>query len=112
MNTINQYKLYEQAHRLSYVFHDLPPLIQPEVNINGTSCDELVEQVLAVRSALQEVDKAMARAMPHGRDWQVTGGDQLAGIARAAWLQRRMIIDEMTTELEILAQSIAEQRRP
>lgn len=42
----------------------------PQVNNNGTSKKDLMEQLIAVAHAGREMQKALSNAAPHGRDYQ------------------------------------------
>lgn len=44
--------------------------INPRVNLNGTSRAALIEQATAVIEAATALEKALAEASPHGRDYQ------------------------------------------
>ncbi len=44
----------------------------PTVNLNGTSQRELVDQACAVINKLADLRGALARAAPHGWDYQIT----------------------------------------
>ena len=46
-----------------------------KVNLNGTSKDELLEQYRRVAEACRELKEALARATPHGRDFQLNEED-------------------------------------
>lgn len=110
MNALRQQELYHAAHKILDI-GELAPLVVPGVNINGTSANELVQQLIDVVKAIDILDEAFARANPHGRDFQISGGDKLAEIARAAWRQRRLLLAMMREEIHLLATSISEQGR-
>lgn len=74
-------------------------LVQPIVNLNGSTRKQLVEQQLAVIDALNETLSAMAEAMPHGRDYQ-TQAPGTYQAARDAYLDRRAEIVKLRDELE------------
>lgn len=109
MNALTQHKLYELAHELDGL-KNFTPLIVPQVNINGTSAEALVDQQRIVLHNLDHLLHSMGEAMPHGRDWQtVEGGEKLADICRAAWLQRRMMLEILRREIETYAIAILDQ---
>lgn len=73
-------------------------LVLPQISINGTSRESLVNQQREVIEALDSVVAKMAEAMPHGRDYQHRPAEY-AG-ARDAWCERLMAVvifkDEIT----------------
>ena len=73
------------------------PLIQPQVNLNGTSREELVRQLQEVTEKLDAVIRAMAQAQPHGRDYQLRP-DEFAH-AQWAWADRWQVLEELHAEL-------------
>jgi len=79
-------------------------LVPPQININGTSRRELVQQQLDVLRTLRALQQAMVDAMPNGRDYQIRPSE--APAARAAWMDRIAIIYEMTQEIEKHAMAI------
>ena len=48
-----------------------PIICRPKVNINGSSCRELVNQRLEVLRLLDSTAVALAKIAPHGRDYQL-----------------------------------------
>jgi len=50
-------------------------LIQPNVNINGDTEEELLLQMLEAKRALLLAVELMKRALPHGRNYQWLGGN-------------------------------------
>lgn len=110
MNALTQHQLYELAHAIDRL-PPFTPLVPPEVNLNGTSIDELLDQQMQVIKDLDALMEAMAQASPHGRDYQTSGGDKLYAIARAAWLHRRLLLETLRKEIEAYAMAIADQRR-
>jgi hypothetical protein len=81
-------------------------LVVPLVNINGSSAQSLVDDMIAVINALRDAEKALAIAMPHGRDYRDFDDWRLA---RDAWHDRRNAIAAMMSELEEYAYAIAQQ---
>ena len=47
-----------------------PSVIAPVVNLNGTSVNELLEQIQTAAFAVQTAYQALQLAAPHGRDYQ------------------------------------------
>ena len=73
-------------------------LAVPTVHLNGTSRRELMEQICAAMTALQEAEAALRRASPHGRDYYPQGEHALARAQsdHTARLERlRSIYDEL-----------------
>jgi predicted GNAT superfamily acetyltransferase len=71
--------------------------VLPQTSINGTSVDALVEQQAAVITALCQVERRMAAAMPHGRDYQYRPAEYPQ--ARDAWIARMQAIAQLKQEL-------------
>ena len=81
-----------------------PPLVKPQININGTSKDELLRQQSDVVRAYRALSEALADAAPHGRDYQLRPAEYAA--AREAWMERSMTIFAMRKEIEKHAEEI------
>jgi len=73
----------------------------PKVNLNGTSAKALTAQVVAVREALEALDKALAEASPHGRDYQLQPEVDLAE-ARGFHAANRAYVSEMADAYGVL----------
>jgi hypothetical protein len=76
-------------------------LMNPTVNINGTSRESLVADRRAVADSLMEVMKALVNTKPHMRDYQ-----PLAFTARQAyetdlgiWTERFAMLDKLRNEV-------------
>ena len=82
------------------------PLIQPLVNLNGTTRRALCEQQHEVLRALDDVIEAMSKAMPHGRDYQPD--PPKFSEAREAWEQRLKLVTLLRAELQIHAMKMHE----
>lgn len=80
----------------------------PQVNNNGTSKKDLMEQLIAVNHAGREMEKALSDAAPHGRDYQTLkpGAFQMA---RKQWEDRAERIHSVMKEIEELAMAIQDQ---
>lgn len=89
---------------------NLRPLIEPRVNLNGTSKESLVSQYTKVMRKLDDTLGLMGEAMPHGRDFQTMNNPEFhAEKAREAWRERMQLIRELRNEIEKLAISINNQ---
>lgn len=68
----------------------------PRINLNGTSREELIEQQKAVMQAADELYRALAKAQPHGRDYQ-TGEDSVEAYKAAVkgWNVLRLMVSEI-----------------
>ena len=55
----------------------MKPLVPPQINLNGTSREALVEQQADVVTALATLLKAMSYAFPNGRDYQLVRCEML-----------------------------------
>jgi hypothetical protein len=84
----------------------MTPLVQPQININGTKREQLVEQQLEVLHAFRRLEEAMAAANPNGRDYQLRPAEFKA--ASEAWAERRKIIRDLHKELSEHAIKISE----
>ncbi len=84
----------------------MKPLILPQVNLNGTSREALVEQQMDVLRALQETMKKMLEANPHGRDYQFRPEEYER--AKSAWLDRMELLGKLHEEIEMHALAIHE----
>jgi hypothetical protein len=67
------------------------------VHVNGTSREELQDQLRAVCDALYKVVAAMERAAPNARDYYPLGNDAFRQ-AVAQDMQRRNLIQDMRKE--------------
>lgn len=74
------------------------PLVTPQINLNGTSRDALLNQQCKVLSAFDKLREAMSEAAPHGRDYQLKLAEY--DDARAAWLERIEMLDAMRRQIE------------
>ena len=84
--------------------------VSPIVNMNGTSQEVLLEQVMAAKEAVAIAMKALAEAIPHGRDYQ-TAPDGAYTVARGQHKVRYGKLVDVYEELEAIAVDIYEQRR-
>ena len=80
------------------------PLVLPQINLNGTSKQQLVEQQLDVAAKLRHLLKAMGAAAPHGRDYQFRPAEYRT--AGTAWAERAAVIYDMLKEVEAHALAI------
>jgi len=84
----------------------MKPLVLPQVSLNGTSRNVLVEQQCDVMQALEKLRDAMSEAAPNGRDYQFRPAEFAP--ARDAWDERMKIIHDMRKEIEAHAIAIQE----
>jgi hypothetical protein len=84
------------------------PLILPQINLNGTSRNQLVEQQCDVMTALRALYKAMGEAAPNGRDYQFRPAEFTT--ARDAWDERMTAVELMRREIEAHAIAIQESK--
>jgi hypothetical protein len=80
----------------------------PRVHLNGTSREELLNQLSEAHHALMEALGAMGRAAPHGRDYYVIS-DEAIHQAGAQHRARCAKMVEVLEELELIAQGIIAQ---
>ncbi len=83
-------------------------LVYPVVNMNGTSRDSLLENLLKTTSILQVAIDRLRECMPHGRDYQ-TVDSKLYGKARDQHIKRIEAVDSVRQELLIIADEIYRQ---
>ncbi len=72
--------------------------IRPCVNLNGSSGEELVEQVSNQYHALIKLQEALGRACPHGRDYQGADAGRYTE-ARAEYDRRRALLRDLEQAL-------------
>jgi len=80
----------------------------PTVHLNGTSRDSLVQQRLNLIDALGDVEKAIGKAWPHGRDYYPQGPDALSA-AQRVWQKRASIVTNLRDEIIEESQGIFDQ---
>lgn len=81
-------------------------LIHPTVHLNGTSKNELLQGYVEALRALRAAEAAIAKAGPHARDYYVQGDDAFRQ-AQAQHVHRLLAIDNITGELEAIAEKLA-----
>jgi DNA repair ATPase RecN len=84
----------------------MKPLILPQLSLNGTARQQLINQQCNVMEALDQLQRAMAEAYPNGRDYQHHPKQYKE--ARAAWEERQQLIHDMHREIETHAVAIQE----
>jgi ABC-type transporter Mla subunit MlaD len=80
----------------------------PTVHLNGTSADELVEQLCAVSNKLVDAIYALRGAAPNGRDFYPQGPDAL-NKAIAEHSARVTKLLDLKAEIDTLAEKVADQ---
>ncbi len=70
----------------------------PTVHLNGTSRNELLEQVRNAYTALQDAINVMCKAAPHGRDYYPQTSDAPYELARTQHYNRITKIEEVMKE--------------
>jgi hypothetical protein len=82
----------------------------PILNINGSSPETMVKDILAALNALNNASAAIAMTAPHPRDWQTAqDGDALFAMARDQHRARLYRLGVIHAELERIGLSIQEQ---
>lgn len=98
----------------------MKPLVNPVINLNGNSADDLLAKVLKVLNNLRLTQEAMMDAsdLTHGRNFQhlIHGNDwsehhSLVSDAQQAWGERRHVLEDLEHELTNMALDIQSQRR-
>jgi hypothetical protein len=82
----------------------------PLVNNNGTSKKALMDQLLAVYEAGRAMEKALAEASPHGRDYQ-TAPPGAYQTARKQHEDRAKRVSSVLKEIEDIALQVQDQGR-
>jgi hypothetical protein len=84
-------------------------LMTPSVHLNGTSGEQLFEQVCGVLDVLRALRKAMDDASPNARDYYIQGDDAFK-IAVLQHDARGFKVTVLIEEYQALAEGIADQR--
>ena len=87
------------------IMDSLPDLVLPQVSINGSHPDDLLAQQSAVITALAQLQRRMAAARPHGRDYQYRPAEYVA--ARDAWAAREALMMALQQDLVDHAKAIS-----
>lgn len=82
----------------------------PMININGTSADELLAQIINAMVALRKAQQAITDAAPHGRDYQTAPDGAYFRVATAQHRSRLVRLTEISQEIENIGQQICDQR--
>lgn len=83
-----------------------PALAIPTVHLNGTSRQELLDQLITAGRAGREFTRALGQAAPNGRDYYLKAGSTYP-IAHMQHLARLAKVQEVIKELETIAEAIA-----
>lgn len=86
----------------------LSKLTRPTIHLNGTSAEELFEQVCNVLRDLRSARAVMAAAAPHGRDYPIN--DYSFIHANSEHTDRLLRLGSIIREYEALAEHIADER--
>lgn len=79
----------------------------PNINLNGSSRQELQRQFIDISLAIRDARMKLQESMPHGRDYQ-TASDPVEALrlARAAFHERATTLHDMEVEFEGVALSM------
>jgi hypothetical protein len=80
----------------------------PQVNINGTGWQDLLDQHIAVVEHLTAAMNVLGQAAPHGRDFPVEG---TYALARAQFKARHEALATLIRDYTRLAVAIGDQER-
>lgn len=86
-------------------------LIIPTVHLNGTSQNDLLQQLIDATSTLRTAREAMQKAAPNGRDYYVQNDNALR-TAIQQHTDRLTKIDEVIADYETIMEGIADQADP
>ena len=87
------------------IMDGLPDLVLPQVSINGSHPDDLLAQQSAIITALAQLQRRMAAARPHGRDYQYRPSEYVQ--ARDAWTAREQLVEALMHDLVEHAKAIS-----
>jgi hypothetical protein len=79
----------------------------PTIHLNGTSKEELLDQVVAAVRGCRKAMEAIRTAWPNGRDYYIQGPDAF-GQAVEEWKSRVERIDSVMKELTEIGRAIAD----
>ena len=79
------------------IMDGLPDLVLPQVSINGSHPDDLFAPQSAIITALAQLQRRMAAARPHGRDYQYRPNEYVQ--ARDAWTAREALLLALQQDL-------------
>ena len=88
----------------------LPALAVPTVHLNGTSAEELMNQLRSAALAVQNAMNVLALAAPHGRDYYPQNSNAIND-AMEQHRSRMRRLSEVHTELFELHEAVYRQRR-
>lgn len=84
-------------------------LIFPDVHLNGTSADELLDQLKAANRALRESVEKLRLAAPNGRDYYTLAPGAFE-TAREQWRRRIAAVEGVAAELGVIASDVYRQK--
>ena len=84
-------------------------LIFPDVHLNGTSADELLDQLKAANRALRESVEKLRLAAPHPWDYCRLAPGSFE-TAREQWRRRIAAVEDVATELGYIASDVYRQK--
>lgn len=90
--------------RTTAIMDGLPDLVLPQISLNGSHPDDLMAQQGAIITALAQLQRRMAAARPHGRDYQYRPAEYVS--ARDAWAAREALLMALQLDLVDHARTI------
>ena len=84
------------------------PRVAPIVNLNGTSREELINQIQQANAAINNAIDALMDAMPHGRDYQLNKSGEYE-VARGAHLAKIEMLHEIKAHNTLIGLDIINQ---
>ncbi len=90
--------------RTTAIMDGLPDLVLPQISLNGSHPDDLMAQQSAIITALAQLQRRMAAARPHGRDYQYSPNESVQ--ARDAWTAREQLVEALMRDLVEHAKAI------
>ncbi len=81
----------------------------PQININGTSAESLLEECRVAARAIRDALKALNAMTVNGRDWQFDGGPNEYRLARAEHDERLRKFNQVREEILTIHNAIDDQ---
>lgn len=87
------------------------PIEIPVININGSSPETMVKDIMAALKALRLASDAVAKTAPNPRDWQtVKDGDERCRVASDHHRARMRMLQILHEELQAIGIGIQDQQ--
>lgn len=81
---------------------------KPTIHLNGTSGQDLLDQVLGVKHAVDTANAMLRKAWPNGRDYYVQGDGAYAEVM-AEWEEHSRKLQSVAADLQAIGLDIIDQ---